>query len=242
MEISAAYTYRSILPSSAITGNRLRYCIVVFRDGKPQTFPAAVTGSPLDWDFTENTCWETAVISPDDPVLLFSVTGEHSGMDTFTMPEWSRTRHQLNSPSPLEKSTLQYVFQSDEEHPVFFLRKYIRDEIRGREERLRSCKSLCIQLKQAPSGLFAGFITTDGFAYNTACPAAQDGVVRLPLTAMKQGKTALLPHAYPVFLDRYFQPDTTIPFRTEAIESVELWFGGQQQEKETIEIGSIWLE
>jgi len=242
MEVSTAYTYRGILPGSAISGNSIRYYLVICKNGKKLTFPAGVTGSPLDWNFTENTCFKTEVVSPESPILLMSVSDEYSGFETYTLPEWSPAMCQLISSSPMEKNTLRYVFQSDNEKPVYILRQYIRDMITGREDRLRSCTSLCIQLKKAPAGLFAGFITTDGITYNAACPLIQDGLVRLPLTALKQGKTALLPLAFPVFLDRYFKPDTGIPFRTEAIESIELWFDGKKMEKEAIEIGSIWLE
>jgi hypothetical protein len=242
MKAEKAYTYRGILPGSAVTGNQLRYWIVVFKNGKQQTYPAAVAGSPLDWDFTENNCWKTGVVSQEKPVELFSVTDENSYVETYTMPEWSHTERQLISNSPMERSTLRIIFRSDDEHPVYYLRKYIRDEITGREDRLHGCTTLCIQLNEAPDGLKAGFITADGFTYSAVCPPAQNGLVRLPLVAMKQGKTALLPHAYPVFLDRYFQPDTSIPFRIDAIESLELWFDGEKQEKEAIEIGSIWLE
>lgn len=256
MKAEKAYTYRGILPGSAVKGNQIRYCIVVFKDGKQQTFPAAVSGSPLDWDFTENICWETEVVSPDKPIQLFSVTDGQSSItdrqssvsngqndiETFTMPKWSPTERQLISPSPMERSTLRFVFQSYDENPVFYLRKYIREEIAGREDRLHGCTTLCMQLKEAPAGLKAGFITTDGFTYSADCKPAQNGLVRLPLMDMKQGRTALLPLAYPVFLDRYFQPDISIPFRIEAIESLELWFEGKKQEKEALGIGSIWLE
>ena len=249
MKAEKAYTYRGIMPGYTIIGNLLRYYIVVFKDGNQQTFPAAVSGSPLDWDFTENTCWTTVVVNYDKPIQLFSVTdgqsfvsSRQSDFEVFTMPKWSSAERQLISHSPIENSTLKFVFQSYDENPVFYLRKYIREEIAGREDRLRGCTTLCIQLKEAPTGLKAGFITTDGFTYSADCPPALNGLVRLPVTTMKQGKTALLPLAYPVFLDRYFQPDISIPFRIEAIESLEVWFEGEKQKKETLEIGSIWLE
>jgi hypothetical protein len=256
MKAEKAYTYCGVLPGSAINGDQIRYCIVVFKDGKQQTFPAAVQGSPLDWDFTENVCWKTEVVSPEKPIRLFSVndgqssiadrqsavTDQQNEFEIFAMPQWSRTESQLINTSPMERSTMKFIFQSNDEHPVYYLRKYISEDIKGRKDRLSSCTTLCLQLKEAPAGLKAGFITADGFTYSADCTPVQNGVVRLPFTAMQQGKTALLPLAFPVFLDNYFQPETSIPFRIEAIESLELWFEGKKQEKEAIEIGSVWLE
>ena len=83
-----------------------------------------------------------------------------------------------------------------------------------------------------------------GYTYAAACPAADaDGVVRIPLSKLKLTDTALLPLAYPSFLDAYFHPQTELPLRATDVESLELRVTQQPAGKEAVlELGEIWLE
>lgn len=243
MERVNGYTYRAVIPATEIREVYFRYNIVTCRDDKRQTFPAGVTGSPPDWDYTAGQYWETAVVAPDRVISLLPVTDEFSGVEAFTMPEWSYTRRRIVDDSPVEKKTLELTFVSKDEHPRFFLRKYIRDEVANRKDRLSTCTHLCLYLKKMPEGLHAGFITSDGYTYSMPCPPPPvDGIVRIPLTALRQTDTALLPQSYPVFMEKYFRPSTEIPFRIKTIESLELSFDGKKDVAGEIGIGSIWLE
>ncbi|MDP4277899.1 MAG: cellulase family glycosylhydrolase, partial [Bacteroidota bacterium] len=123
------YTYRGVLPGTTVTGSRIRYNLVTFKDGKTQTFPSGVTGSPLDWDYTETTCWESEVVDPQSPVRLVTVTDENSGLDAYTLSGYIPVRRQLVNPSPEQRDRLRFTFESDSAKPVFFVRKYIRDEV-----------------------------------------------------------------------------------------------------------------
>ncbi len=66
------------------------------------------------------------------------------------MPEWSRTNRQLIQNAPTEKPTLRITFESKDKASVFVLRRYIKDDIDGRPERLASCRTLCIHAKKIP--------------------------------------------------------------------------------------------
>lgn len=238
MERTNGYTYRAVLSGEEVKEGTLRYNIIVCRKNKQQTFPARVAGNPLNWDYTANQYWKTKVVAPDSALSLFEVTDEDSGIESYVMPEWSRIERKLVVNSPTEKQTLHFTFDSKETHPTFFLQKYIREEVTNRKEKLNNTETLCLHLKQVPEKLKVGFRTTDGYTYHMPCTAIPaDGIARLPLSALKQTDTALLPHAYPVFLEKYFHPATEIPFDQEKIELLELSFEGQE-----IEIGSIWLE
>lgn len=241
MNHAGGYTYRATVPASDIQEGCFRYNIVVCQGDKRQTFPSGVARSPLDWDYTAATLWETQVVAPQKPLLLFEVSDAGS-LETYTLPEWSQTDRLQIENAPAEKSTLRITFRSKDPAPVFFLRRYIKDDVNGRPERLAACRTLCLHMKKMPEHLRAGFITSDGYTYLAPCTPATDGIVRIPLSELKQTNTALLPHAYPVFLDNYFRPQTELPFRVAEIETLELSFervAGQQAE---IEIGSIWLE
>lgn len=241
MKRTNGYTYRATVPATEVREGCFRYNIVVCINDRRQTFPLGVAKSPLDWDYTAATLWETNVVAPQKPLSLWEATDQ--GLEMYTLPEWSRTDRRLVEDTPTEKPTLRIVFESKDAAPVFFLRRYIKEEVCGRTERLAACRTLCVHIKQMPENLKAGFITSDGYTYLTTCslPGA-DNIVRIPLSALKQTNTALLPHAYPVFLDKYFRPQTELPFYMENIETLELSFEGTANKEAVIEVGSIWLE
>ena len=55
--------------------------------------------------------------------------------------------------------------------------------------------------------------------------------------------TALLPRAYPSFLDPYFHPEMPLPFRPVDIESLELRLGRVSANTDAVlEVGEVWLE
>lgn len=163
-------------------------------------------------------------------------------MEAYSMPEWSFTTRKLVENSPTEKNTLQFTFKPNVDSPKFYLRKYIEDKVALRQDRLKLSQYLCLHVKKAPEGLKAGFITSDGYTYVASCPSPESDIIRIPLNSLQQTETALLPTAYPVFMKKYFNPVTVIPFRIESIESLELSFDGEKQKVCEIEIGSIWIE
>lgn len=232
------YTYKAVIPAEEMKEGVFRYNMVICRDGKQQTFPDGIPGSPLDWDHTASQYWETNVTAPGNAISLFSVTDTYSKLETYTIPEWSSIHRQICNDSPIEKASLLISFESKEERPVFFLKKWIKEEIDNRKEELQRAKYLCLHIKKYPEGLKAGFVTSDGYTYKATCLSIDSSdIIRLPLADLQQAATVLLPHAYPVFLDKYFRPTTPIPFQIEKVESLELSFDGKE-----IEIGNIWLE
>ncbi len=235
------YLYETVIPADQIKKGTFKYNIVVSIDGKHQTYPAEVSGTPLSWDYISTDYYETTVVAKESPVYIFTVKDENHKLEAYTMPEWSRTKTELIENSPTEAKTLRFFFESSDENPRFFLHKYIKDEINNRKERLKQSKHLCIHIKNAPTRFDIGFITNKGFTY-TSTVENGNGIVKIPLTDLKQTKTALLPHPYPVFLDKYFEPDTSIAFNVEDIEKLEISFGGKKDIESTIELGTIWIE
>lgn len=241
MKHTEGYTWRATLPETNVKVDRLRYNIVVFRGEERQTFPSGTRRSPLDWDYTATDMWETRVVEPQTPMVLL----EHSsdGLETYMLPEWGGYIHrQTIDNGPIEKPTLRLAFKSDEKDPVFFLRRYIKEEVDGRRSRLADCRTLCLHLRQVPEGLKAGFITSSGYTYLSECPeAGDDGIVRIPLSGLKQSAT-LLPAAYPSFLTPYFRPQTDIPFKVEDIDMLFISFEAASGLEKILEIGQVWLE
>ncbi len=241
MEQIEGYTYRVTIPREEVQSNLFRYNIIVFHSDKQYTYPAGTEGNPLDWDYTDHSYWESKVEEKDNPVLLFRVTDEWSGIESYTMPEWSRDKRELLHEDFTVEPTLRFTFNSSEESPVFFLQKYISNEISHRKERLIRCRDLCFHISGSTQTLQIGFVCGNGFTYK-ATVNPENNKVRIPFSKLVQTQTALLPHLYPVFLEKYFTPDIQIPFDIRDIEKLEISVNGEKEKDTIVEIGSIWLE
>ncbi len=240
MTRTEGYTYTATVPGDEVKEGTFRYNIVVCRGHTQQTFPGGAAGNPLDWDYATGNYFATQVVAPASPVVLLNVTDSWNGVEQYAMPELCNMQRRLVDSSLTERNTLHFSFESKEDTPRFFLRKQISAETGNRPEALRRATHLCVVLKQAPKLLNIGFVTTDGFTYTASVPG--DKMLRIPLAELKQTATALLPHPYPSFLKKYFEPATEIPFRIDRIEQWEISFDGVRNEKAVIELGSIWLE
>lgn len=211
MKHTQGYTYQAVILGTEVKEKVFRYNVVVCRNGKQQTFPGSIEGSPLDWDYTGNLYWETEVAVPESAVTLVAPSCENRNeTEHYTLPEGS------------------------DHH---FLKKYIREEVKNRTKRLSQATHLCLRIKGDSKELKAGFITSDGYTYKADCPAAENGIIRIPLHELQQTATALLPHAYPVFLKEYFEPKTAIPFCATKIETLEVSGNGRQ-----LSLESAWIE
>lgn len=212
MKRMQGYTYRAVVPATEVNEGVFRYNIIVCRSGKQQTFPGAIAGNPLDWDYINSQYWETKVAAPNSTIDLITspVYGGWNEVGRYTLPEGSNHH---------------------------FLKKYIRDEVDGRRAKLAQVSHLCIEIKGDGTDVKAGFITSDGYTYKAASPVAKEGIIRIALKDLQQTATALLPHAYPVFLKEYFEPETNIPFQIEKIETLEISCEGKE-----LEVERAWLE
>ena len=241
MERIDGYTYRAELPPSVINEGLLRYNILVCRGDARYTFPAGVIGSPLDWDYTDYKYWETSVVSPESAIRLFSPKNNQETISSYAIPEryWLQQERRISEP-PAE-NTLRFLTPESKENVTYFLRKYIADNIAGREERLKKSSSICLNIQNAPSIMHIGFITKKGYTYK-ATFTPKEGINKIALDELKQCATVLLPHGYPIFLKKYFEPSQFTSFANEDIETLEISFDTEAGKSLKFEIGTIWIE
>ncbi|WP_288361458.1 cellulase family glycosylhydrolase [uncultured Bacteroides sp.] len=255
MKRTNGYTYQAILPAAEIKEGCFRYNIIVCRGDSTRTYPAGnsvtgnpsgIKGTPLDWNYTSDSFWTTCVVASGSAIQLLKVTDTDSRIEAYTLPEWNDLQRTLLDSSPVEKPLLRFRFTPEGENPQHFLRAFVKDEIEGRKDKVKSCTTLCIRVnhdKPLPQGFSAGFVTSNGYTYKSLCPVpAVDGIIRIALKELRQTDTALLPIAYPTFLKQYFHPETEIPFRPEKIEKLELSMPGAGKPTIEVELGDVWLE
>ncbi|MDR0939327.1 MAG: hypothetical protein LBN29_08250 [Mediterranea sp.] len=231
------YTYETTIPASELHEGLYGYNIVICRGDSTYTFPSensdaacgyasGFAGTPLDWDYTSTARWSTRVVAPASPVALLTAAETERGdaMETYQMPEWGAKNADL------------------------YLRAWIKNKVESRKRRTSTATTLCLRPATGTSlpaiGMSAGFVTSDGYTYNAPCPApGADGIVRLPLTALRQTDTALLPHAYPTFLPRTFHPTTDITFEAGKAERLEIRLTASGETPVTpARIAEAWLE
>lgn len=237
------YTYRAEIPAGMINEGLFRYNIIVCKDNKSYTYPAKTEGNPLDWDYTRPEYWTVAVVRAEDPLELVKITDEYSDVEAYGIPETSYVLRNFVS-GLTDANSLKFKFKVTDADARFFWRKYIKDYVSERKGRLREAQYICVDLKNIKgiSKLNVGFVTSDGFTYTAMVNLDKDGLYKVSLAGLRQVKTALLPSPYPTFLERYFEPDTQIPFTIGKIEMFEISTVDNMANDATLELGSVWLE
>jgi hypothetical protein len=237
------YTYGAEIPAGMINKGLFRYNIIVYKDNKNYTYPAKTEGNPLDWDYTCSEYWESAVVRAEDPLELLKITDEYSDVEAYGIPETSYVLRNIVT-DLTSANSLKFRFKVTDAEARFFWRKYIKNYVSKRKDRLEKSKYLCVNLKNTKgiTKLNLGFVTSDGFTYTSVVNLDKDGLYKVSLSDLRQVKTALLPSPYPTFLERYFEPDTQIPFAIEKIEMLEMSTVDDIINDATLDLGSVWLE
>ena len=229
------YKYIGVVPGNEVKGDVFRYTISVYGGGKCKTFPSQADKNPIAWDYYSDNYYQTNVVSPSYPVTISSVTNSNSNIDTYVMPDESKgyvTRKVVRK-SPIDEKMIRYDFKGDS--AKFYM---LKDIDKSRMERIKQSQTICIHIGESTiDSLQVGFVTTDGYTYLGTCKV-NDGVVSLDYNKLKLTDTALLPHAYPVFMKRYFHPVKDIPFDKTKIDKLELVISCHGQ----LTLGSVWLK
>lgn len=242
MERENGYNYSAVLPAETVNKGSLNYHIVIYRRETIYTFPEGIHASPLDWDYTGKAYYHADLVPSSSPLLLFNPLYDQEKIESYIIPESWNVQKEVVDQHPTAPTLLRFTFRTQEENPTFFLRAPVKNKISNRTESLPGAEFICMQAGNLPANVEIGFITSDGYTYKAPVKAEKDSVVKVPVRDMQQTATALLPHAYPTFLDKYFIPKVRIPFRIQEIEQLEISFTGTAGEGNEIEIGTIWLE
>ena len=241
MERVGGYNYHAEIPAEVVNGGVLKYNILVCQADARYTFPAGVSGSPLDWDYTDYKYWETRVVDAGSAIRLFSPQDNSEMMSSYAIPERYWLRQEQVTPEPTTENTVKFSALENKENVTYFLRKYLVGDIAGRDDRLKKTSAICLNVQAAPMVMKIGFITNNGYTYKAEF-TTKKGINRIAFDELKQSSTALLPHAYPGFLKKYFEPSVSIPFRVEDIEILEISFDGEVGKPIEFETGTIWIE
>lgn len=196
--------FRGDVPASARGGDN-KFAVVVYSGGKVTTYPAGVSGTPLDWDVAISDYYTSQVIDRDTPVYLLNPEDKELHTDVSAIPSdgkygWVETM----SKQPHEESKLLFHL-AEGSGGVTVLRAYVGDKIKdipGVAER----KRIVYDIADIPDveGITLSVVTKNGRTYSKVVKegdAVAEGIA-VVLDEMQAGTTYLIPEPFPAFMLR----------------------------------------
>ncbi len=241
MKNVGAFKYEARISPEDININDLKYNIVVFFGNKVQTFPEGTYTHPLDWDYIGQQYYETFVVKSESPVTLFTAKDNWSNAEVYTIPAYIPVKREFCH-SNTRKDELSFKFYPSTDTSKFYVRKYIKEDVAMRHQRMGKGEYLCMYASKIPANLKIGFVTSDGITYSAYCSVPDNSVIRIPISSLKQCETALFPTAFPVFMEKYFYPQSEVAFDINKIETLEFSFEGGNMDEYELSIGEVWIE
>jgi hypothetical protein len=251
-----AYTYSFTVPANLIREGFLRYYVIIKSGGATATYPAAIEGNPLQWDFFNDKAYKVPVVAADRPLYLFNAA---SDSDELTR-EWRRNSGIVPTGEPgkaLMTFRIESLFTPDPENINgsenfdYSLRYNFRNKVAAKPGALKSAKKIIVRgnsIMEQPLKIQVALITKTGATYGGIVElGTAAGDYELKLSELTEVRMVTLPRPYPTFLPYYFTPGDKIPFNIEDAETIQISVGPglpepALQQKQEFQIESIRIE
>jgi hypothetical protein len=179
---------------------QLEYGFVVTLNGKNTTFPGAIEGSPLEWDFVSSVPFWTTELRPlGAPVTLFDALADH---DNLIYPKNAESNWQYVSGQQGQGLALRLSTEKLTEGENPLLRLTLAPDNPLALRNLAKYNTLAIKLraiKQAENLQFS-LLDSHGLAYGITLEVSTDWqYLVVPVSALKALDT-LFPKSYPSFM------------------------------------------
>jgi len=244
MQRIRGYNYEAVIPDSLITaGGGIMYYIVLREGNLHRTYPGAFDERPGEWDFYSREFYGTRFVDDGSPFVLMRAEDDFG--QVLSLSPSGRARLSLTGGSrPYTRAIM--VRGDVTENSMVFIREYIGDKLKGRENELQDFSTVLIRAR-APDNqrrsLNFGFLTTDGYTYASSFKISGEWKdISIPVSVLEQTGTALR-LTYPRMMDDFFIPVRNIPFDIRKIENWEVSTQGVPASGQlAFEIEAIWLE
>jgi hypothetical protein len=204
MEQTAPYTYTATLP---VAHQDVRYNIVAYAGSKATTYPGAVDGAPLDWDYTGGDYYTTKTFQVGTPIVLLE-PGTDNGSEFSTIPDaWGGSYYKFEHNHPLGEDYMHLHAQPGETSTTVLVFKRVAETLSNHTE-LNDKHTLALRLGNVSGtdNVTLSVVNSDGITFKATRPIA-DGNVEVALSELVMAPTPLAPAPYPVFLSREFKPN-----------------------------------
>lgn len=231
--------------------NSVEYFVIVYGKEGAVTFPGAVSGTPLDWDFISDGKYNVPLYSDSDAIILIQPDINNSGIEIATIPDsWGNIHLEFEKNSPLYNDNLTARGTASTDGQEIIMRKRI-SEILAPHEPVSSASKLKVAIG-APAGIDSiaiSLVDSDGFTYSKSIPVTEGeaGTYTVSLTELTLAPTALMPAPYPTFLSRKFYPDADItpaqPKSWNEVEELRITLPGLKENANfSFPIKGVWIE
>ena len=234
------YDYEAEVPVKARDA-AVEYNIVAFYGGRATTYPQGVEGTPLAWDFTDYRYYSTQVRAAEAPVVLVSADAGLSGIESATIPNYSRTSARFIAREPIDHDVMEFTMTSANDSTQLYLRKYVGDAMRN----VAGKSKLCVALGavKGVQELDVALITRLGITYRKRFAVYDNGIFSIDVSELRQDYTALIPAPYPDFLTRRFSTDAVLPLVLDDVEQVEISTPAVAADAQvTVQLRGIYVE
>jgi hypothetical protein len=251
MQKKSGYTYTAAIPAATLREGYINYYISVKENGKYVTYPGGEQTHPRDWDFYSSTSYKLSVVSPSNPIYLFTAFSDSDelvrqwirGLALAPLAEPGKAEFQIN----VEK-----LFVPDPENPEgkkvydFSAKYFFGKKIEGRATNLSTMKFLVVagrSLNDKPCKLQVALVMKDGTSYGAILDVgieAKEYVVSL--SNLKRVNTVTLPRPYPTFLPYYFESASSSTFDITQVESLQISIGPGLSDAEAVERQGVAIE
>ena len=256
MEKITGNNYRAVIPNEYLgRGDIFRYNIVVEEEGKNYTWPQNISGTPLDWDFTDYEYYVSNKIEKESPIVLLNPQLNDQNIEVTMLPEAWNFRFSPNLKSPIRENSYSLISVPENDGELI-LRRYIGDEL-SKAPFLGNKKNIVIKVSPSVAMEGATLELTGKNGVTFSAPLLKDYTnhpsVRLheenpqgveyhvPLSAFVQTETKIVPSVYPSLLPRILELGK-VPFSQEDLEFVDLVIPTRKGDLIDVEIKGIWME
>ena len=256
LEKAEGNKYRGVVPKDQLGWkDSFNYNIVVTENGNSYTWPQNIEGTPLDWDFLGGDHYSSIKLNEKDPVILLSPAEKDLSLDVAMIPEAWNFRFQPSLKSPVGKNSYELTSVPNNEGKLI-VRRYVGEELAGAPF-IGEKEYVVVKTFPAVSmdGATIGFTGKNGATYSAPLlkeyikePSVKmhqdkpEGVeFYVPLSAITQSETNIVPAVYPSFLPRELELEP-MPFMQDEIEFVELVIPTQKGQEIATSLEGIWLE
>lgn len=211
------------------------YQIVAFSNGKAVTYPGAIEGTPLDWDFSGDDYYSIEVRRDKDALPLVTPSNDID-TEVWALDEssWISIDYD-NPPTPTSLSSYTVRLKGNGRGVI---KRYVGDLTR--ELAGKSYHTLCVAIKEmvGVKNIDVAVVTIDGATYS-ACLDSKTSTFQI--RDLRPSPTVLCPAPYPTFLEREVAVNIDRPLTVNEIDYVELHFEADTVDA-SLQFYGIWIE
>ncbi|HSV77417.1 MAG TPA: hypothetical protein VLH37_10340, partial [Bacteroidales bacterium] len=240
-------TWSVSIPAEYIDRGVFSYQVIVKEKDQYVTFPGAHQGRPGQWDFAHTEGFSLKIVPQNANIMLWDAATSWPE----TMRRWHRDVRPLPTPEGntalrIDLDRLRKAFHAGDSIGDYTFKYYFADELKGRKNEFSNIQYLLLNartLTQSAQPVEVGLIDHNGVAFTVKIniePGKKQ--YRIPVKDFSQGKFAIIPRPYPVFMSFFHEAKEDAPFDWNKLQTIQFSIREGANQRVSLEVERIWLE